>query len=102
MFSLDIRSGLIFVVGVKLGECMGSLGSVSNGFSGILGFLHGKAHGLAMYFTLPLLSNGLSLDPANSNGLTGQPVGLPMESVGLDQILLLVQSKSSKSPVKSL
>ena len=47
-------------------------------------------------------SNGLSPDPANSNGLTGKPVGLPTESVGLDQIPLLVWSKSSESPVKSL
>jgi len=35
-------------------------------------------------------SNRLSPDPANSNGLSRQSIGLPTESVGLDQILLLV------------
>ena len=49
----------------------------------------------------PTDSDGLSLDPANSNGPSGQSVGLPMDSVGLDQIPLLVRSKSSESPVKS-
>jgi hypothetical protein len=49
----------------------------------------------------PTDSDGLSSDPANSNGPKGQSVGLPTDSVGLDQIPLLVRSKSAESPLKS-
>ena len=49
----------------------------------------------------PTDSDGLSPDPANSDGPSGQSVGLPMDSVGLDQIPLPVRSKSGESPVKS-
>jgi hypothetical protein len=49
----------------------------------------------------PTDSDGLSLDPANSDRPSRQSVGLPTESVGLDQIPLLVRSKSGESPVKS-
>jgi len=49
----------------------------------------------------PTDSDGLSPDPANSNGPSRQSVGLPMDSVGLDQIPLPVRSKSGESPVKS-
>jgi hypothetical protein len=49
----------------------------------------------------PTDSDGLSPDPANSNGPSGQSVRLPTDSVGLDQIPLLVWSKSGESPVKS-
>jgi hypothetical protein len=49
----------------------------------------------------PMDSDGLSPDPANSDGPSRQSVGLPTESVGLDQIPLLVRSKSGQSPVKS-
>ena len=48
------------------------------------------------------LSNGLSSDPAISNGLSRQSVGSPSESVGDDWIPLVVQAKSSESPLKPL
>ena len=56
-----------------------------------------------MWCTLhsPPFSDGLSPDPANSNGPSRQSVRLPTDSVGLDQIPLLVRSKSGESPVKS-
>ena len=48
----------------------------------------------------PTDSDGLSSDPAISDGLSGQSVGSPSESVGHDWIPLLVQPKSSESPLK--
>ena len=50
----------------------------------------------------PTDSVGLSLDPAISNGPSGQSIGSPLESIGHDWILLLVQPKSSESPLKPL
>ena len=52
--------------------------------------------------TCPMDSDGLSSDPAISNGLSGQSVGSPSESIGHDWIPLLVQAKSSESPLKPL
>ena len=43
---------------------------------------------------------GLLSDPAISNRLSGQSIGSPSESIGHDWILLLVQPKSSESPLK--
>ena len=43
-----------------------------------------------------------SSDPAISDGLSGQSVGSPSESVGHDRIPLLVQAKSGESPLKPL
>ena len=48
----------------------------------------------------PTDSDGLSSDPAISDGLSGQSVGSPSESIGHDWIPLLVQPKSSESPLK--
>ena len=48
----------------------------------------------------PTDSDGLLSDPAISDGLSGQSVGSPSESVGHDWIPLLVQPKSSESPLK--
>ena len=50
----------------------------------------------------PMDSDRLSLDPAISNGLSGQSIGSLSESVGHDWILLVVQAKSSESPLKPL
>ena len=50
----------------------------------------------------PTDSDGLSLDPAISNGLSGQSVRSLSESVGHDWILLIVWPKSSESPLKPL
>ena len=57
-----------------------------------------------VYFTLPPLFRQIPTDfhrtqpiPTDS---AEQSVGLPTDSVGLDQIPLLVRSKSSESPVK--
>ena len=50
----------------------------------------------------PTDSDGLSSDPAISNGLSGQSVRSPSESVGHDWIPLLVRAKSSESPLKPL
>jgi hypothetical protein len=50
----------------------------------------------------PTDSVGLSLDPAISDGHSGQSIGIPSESVGNDWIPLLVQAKSSESPLKPL
>ena len=50
----------------------------------------------------PTDSDGLSSDPAISDGPSGQSVGSPSESVGHDWIPLLVQPKSSESPLKPL
>ena len=50
----------------------------------------------------PTDSVGRSSDPAISNGLTRQSIGSPSESVGHDWIPLLVQAKSSESPLKPL
>ena len=60
---------------------------------------------LAVLYTptaCPTDSDGLSSDPAISNGLSGQSVGSPSESVGHDWIPLLVRAKSSESPLKPL
>ena len=46
-------------------------------------------------------SDGLLLDPAISEGLSGQSVGSPSETIGHDWIPLLVQAKS-ESLVKPL
>ena len=48
----------------------------------------------------PTDSIGLSSDPAISDRLSRQSVGSPSECVGHDWILLLVQAKSSESPLK--
>jgi len=75
-----------------------------NEASGKRGLVLEKPRLLCVLYTPPSFltdSNGLSPDPANSNGLSRQSIGLPMESIGLDQILLLVQSKSSQSLLKS-
>ena len=60
--------------------------------------------GKAVYFTLPPLFRRIPTDfhqtqpiPTDS---AEQSVRLPTDSVGLDQISLLVRSKSSESPVK--
>ena len=50
----------------------------------------------------PTDSVGLSLDPAISDGLSRQSIGSLSESVGHDWIPLLVQPKSSESPLKPL
>ena len=50
----------------------------------------------------PMDSDRLSSDPATSNGLSGQSIKSPSESVGHDWILLLVQAKSSESPLSHL
>ena len=50
----------------------------------------------------PTDSVGLSSDPAISDGPSGQSVGSPSESIGHDWIPLLVQAKSSESPLKPL
>jgi hypothetical protein len=50
----------------------------------------------------PMDSVGLLSDPAISDGPSGQSVGIPSESVGNDWIPLLVQAKSSESPLKPL
>ena len=50
----------------------------------------------------PTDSDGLWSDPAISDGPSGQSVGSPSESIGLDWILLLVQTKSSESLLKPL
>ena len=50
----------------------------------------------------PTDSDRHSFDPAISDGPSGQSIGSPLESVGHDWILLLVQAKSSKSPLKPL
>ena len=62
-----------------------------------------KFHNLPVLYTptaCPTDSNRLSSDPAISNGLSGQSVGSPSESIGHDWIPLLVQTKSSESPLK--
>ena len=77
-------------------------GVVHGGGGKELAYEHGREeHVLYTPPSFPTDSNGLSPDPANSNGPSGQSLGLPMESIGLDQIPLLVQSKSGESPVKS-
>jgi hypothetical protein len=48
----------------------------------------------------PTDSDRLSLDPANSNGPSRQSVGLPTDSIGLDQIPLRVRSKSGEVILK--
>ena len=48
----------------------------------------------------PTDSDGLSSDPAISDGLSGQSVGSPSEFVEHDWIPLLVQPKSSESPLR--
>ncbi|EDR06634.1 uncharacterized protein LACBIDRAFT_328490 [Laccaria bicolor S238N-H82] len=48
------------------------------------------------------LSDGLSSDPAISDGLSGQSIGSPSESIGNGWIPLLVQAKSSESLLKPL
>ena len=50
----------------------------------------------------PMDSDELLSDPAISDGLSRQSVGSPLESVGHDWIPLLVQAKSSESPLKPL
>ena len=50
----------------------------------------------------PTDSDGLSSDPAISDGLSRQSVRSPSESVGHDWIPLLVRPKSSASPLKPL
>ena len=52
------------------------------------------------YFTLPLLVQWTPSDPTISDRLSGQSIGSPSESVGHDWIPLLVQPKSSESPLK--
>ena len=48
----------------------------------------------------PPFSNRLWPDPANSDGPSKQSIGLPTESIRLDQILLQVWCKSGQSLVK--
>ena len=48
----------------------------------------------------PMDSNRLLSDPAISDRLSRQSVRSPLESIGHDWILLLVQAKSSESPLK--
>ena len=50
----------------------------------------------------PMDSDRLLLDPAISDGLSGQSIRSLLESVGHDWIPLLVQTKSSESPLKPL
>ena len=64
-----------------------------------------KGGGRAVLYTptaCPMDSDGLSLDPVISDGPSRQSVGSPSESVGHDWIPLLVQPKSSESPLKPL
>ena len=64
-----------------------------------------KGGGRAVLYTptaCPMDSDGLSLDPVISDGPSRQSVGSPLESVGHDWIPLLVQPKSSESPLKPL
>ena len=70
----------------------------------IIFILSYMSEGEAVYFTLPPLFRRIPTDfhrtqpiPTDS---AEQSVGLPTDSVGLDQIPLLVRSKSSESPVK--
>ena len=48
----------------------------------------------------PTDSDELSADPAICDGLSGQSIRSPSESVGHDWIPLLVEPKSSESPLK--